>query len=44
MSRPVMGLLYLLPVKIKENWTDHVRNEDVVLRVKEQRNIIHEMT
>jgi hypothetical protein len=24
-------------------WTDHVRNEDVLLRVKEQRNIIHEM-
>jgi hypothetical protein len=24
-------------------WTDHVRNEDVLLRVKEQRNILHEM-
>jgi len=23
--------------------TDHVRNEDVVLRVKEQRNIVHEI-
>jgi hypothetical protein len=26
----------------KINWTDHVRNEDVLLRVKEQRNILHE--
>jgi hypothetical protein len=26
----------------KINWTDHVRNEDVILRVKEQRNILHE--
>jgi hypothetical protein len=24
------------------SWTDHVRNEDVILRVKEQRNILHE--
>jgi hypothetical protein len=24
-------------------WTDHVRNEDVLLRVKEQRNILHEI-
>jgi hypothetical protein len=27
----------------KINWTDHVRKEDVLLRVKEQRNILHEM-
>ena len=27
----------------KISWTDHVRNEDVLLRVKEQRNIIHEI-
>jgi hypothetical protein len=27
----------------KINWTDHVRNEDVLLRVKEQWNILHEM-
>jgi len=27
----------------KISWTDHVRNEDVVLRVKEQRNILHEI-
>jgi len=24
-------------------WTDHLRNEDVLLRVKEQRNILHEV-
>ena len=24
-------------------WTDHVRNEEVLLRVKEQRNILHEI-
>ena len=24
-------------------WTDHARNEDVLLRVKEQRNILHEI-
>jgi len=27
----------------KINWTDHVRNEEVVLRVNEQRNILHEI-
>ena len=27
-----------------EGWTDHVRNEDVLLRVKEQRNILHEIS
>jgi hypothetical protein len=27
----------------KISWTDYVRNEDVLLRVKEQRNIIHEI-
>jgi hypothetical protein len=25
----------------KISWTDHMRNEDVLLRVKEQRNILH---
>jgi hypothetical protein len=25
-------------------WTDHVRNEKVLLRVKEQRNILHEIS
>jgi len=24
-------------------WTDRVRNEEVLLRVKEQRNILHEI-
>jgi hypothetical protein len=24
-------------------WTDHLRNEDVILRVKDQRNILHEI-
>jgi len=27
----------------KIGWTDRVRNEEVLLRVKEQRNILHEM-
>jgi len=27
----------------KISWTDHVRNEDVLLGVKEQRNILHEI-
>ena len=28
---------------VKISRTDHVRNEDVLLRVKEQRNILHEI-
>jgi hypothetical protein len=28
----------------KISWTGHVRNEDVLLRVKEQRNILHEIS
>ena len=27
----------------KISWTDHTRNEDVLCRVKEQRNILHEI-
>jgi len=27
----------------KISWTDHVGNEEVLLRVKEQRNIVHEI-
>jgi hypothetical protein len=27
----------------KISWTDHVRDEEVLLRVKEQRNILHEI-
>jgi hypothetical protein len=26
----------------KISWTEHVRNEEELLRVKEQRNILHE--
>jgi hypothetical protein len=28
----------------KTSWTEHMRNEEVLLRVKEQRNIIHEIS
>jgi hypothetical protein len=28
----------------KISWTDHVRNEEVLLRLKEQRNILHEIS
>jgi hypothetical protein len=28
----------------KISWTDLVRNEEVLLRVKEQRNILHELS
>jgi len=27
----------------KVSWTDHVRNEEVLFTVKEQRNILHEI-
>jgi hypothetical protein len=27
----------------KISWTDHVRNKEVLLRVKKQRNILHEI-
>jgi hypothetical protein len=27
----------------KISWTEHVRNEEVLLRFKEQRNILHEI-
>jgi len=27
----------------KISWTDHVRNEEVLLRVNEQRNILHKI-
>jgi hypothetical protein len=26
------------------SWTDHVRNEEILLRIKKQRNILHEIT
>jgi hypothetical protein len=28
----------------KISWTDHVRDEEVLLKVKEQRNILHEIS
>jgi len=28
----------------KVSWTDHVRNEEVLRRVNEQRNILHEIS
>ena len=28
----------------KISWTDHVRNEEVLIRVKEQRNILREIS
>jgi len=28
----------------KISWTAHVRNEEVLLKVKEQRNILHEIS
>jgi hypothetical protein len=28
----------------KISWTDHVRKEEVLLRVKDQRNILHEIS
>ena len=28
----------------KISWTDHVRNEEMLLRVKQQRNILHEIS
>jgi hypothetical protein len=30
--------------RMKISWTDHVRNEEVLLRVKEERNILHEIS
>jgi hypothetical protein len=29
--------------RMEISWTDHVRNEEVLLRVKEQKNILHEI-
>jgi hypothetical protein len=28
----------------KISWTDHLRNEELLLRVKDQRNILHEIS
>ena len=37
----IYNIIYYLKTEI--SWTDHVRNEDVLLRVKEQRNILQEI-
>ena len=29
--------------RMEISWTDHMRNEEVLLRVNEQRNILHEI-
>jgi len=36
-------LVFYILIKLYNSWTDHVRNEKVLLRVKEQRNILHEI-
>jgi hypothetical protein len=33
--------MYIIDIKI--SWIDHVRNEKVLLRVNEKRNILHEI-
>jgi hypothetical protein len=45
-----MALTFLPPLEMwcrrrmeKISWTDHVRNKEVLLRVSEQRNILHEI-
>ena len=30
--------------RMEISWTDHVRNEEILLRVKERRNILHEIS
>jgi hypothetical protein len=35
--------LWVIEIIEKISWTDHVRNEEVLLRVSEQRNILHEI-
>jgi hypothetical protein len=43
-ARERAAILRDLPkVHVIFSWTDHVRNEEVLLKVKEQRNILHEM-
>jgi hypothetical protein len=37
-----MNYIYIYMEKI--SWTDHVRNEEVLLRVNEQGNILHEIS
>jgi len=39
----VLNFFVGIPRMEKISWTDHVRNEDVLLRVNEQRNIQYEI-
>jgi hypothetical protein len=39
-----MSLEFFIDIFLEKiSWTGHVRNEDVLLRVKEQNNILHEI-
>ena len=38
-----LRIFLMLSLVEKISWTDHVRNEEVLLRVNEQRNILHEI-
>ena len=38
-----LGKAILLKINLGIKWTYHVRNEEVLLRVNEQRNILHEI-
>ena len=37
------GIMWCWKRMEKISWPDHVRNEEVLLRVNEQRNILHEI-
>ena len=39
----LFSYIYIYIFELKISRTDHVRNEDVLLRVKEQRNILREI-
>ena len=42
MNEWICSLMWCWRRMEKISWTDHVRNEEVLLRVNEQRNILHE--
>jgi hypothetical protein len=42
-TRTLRNVMWCWRRMAKISWTDHVRNEEVLLRVKEQRNILHEI-
>jgi hypothetical protein len=31
-------------IRLEISWTDHIRNEEALLKFKEQRNILHEIS